>query len=74
MTNPTVKELVAAVKAHAVDHYDADGWDYIVEAYSYDDVAELIEGASTVAEAIKQAAEIMGILDDRRQGAINAGL
>ena len=29
----TMQEMVAAVKAHALAHYNEDGWDSIVECY-----------------------------------------
>ena len=50
----TMKEMVDAVKAHARDHYDEDGWDEIVEAFEASEIAEAIEhaGAQSVAEAI----------------------
>lgn len=63
----TKNELVEAVKAHAVENYEDDGWDYLVECYDDGEVAELIDGATTVEEAIKAAAEIMRLLDDRRK-------
>lgn len=63
----TKKEMVEAVKAHALVHYETGGWDYLVECYEDSEVAELIEGASTIADAIKLAAEVMETLDDRRR-------
>jgi hypothetical protein len=63
----TTKEMVDGVKAHAVENYEEDGWDYLVECYDDAEVAELIEGATTVAEAIELAAEIMKIKDDYRK-------
>lgn len=62
----TKQELVDGVKAHAKANYEDNGWDYLVECYDDDEVAELIEGATTVAEAIKAAGEIMAIKDERR--------
>jgi len=66
--------LVKAVQAHARANYNEGGWDMIVEAYEPSEIAELIEGATTEAEAIAKVSTIVGIRDDRRQGAINAGL
>jgi carbamoylphosphate synthase large subunit len=62
----TKDELVKAVKAHAVEHYESGGWDYLVECYSDEEVAELIGGARTVKGAIKKVGEVMGIKDDYR--------
>lgn len=63
----TKNELVEAVKAHAVENYEDDGWDYLVECYDDQEVAELIGEATTVEDAIKAAAEIMRLLDERRR-------
>lgn len=62
-----MKQLVEAVKQHALDHYEEDGWDYLVECYSDDEVAELIGDAKTVEEAIAAVGEIMKIKDDYRK-------
>jgi len=62
----TKQEMVDGVKAHAKANYEDDGWDYLVECYEDDEVAELIEGATTVAGAIKAAAEIMKFKNDYR--------
>lgn len=61
--------LVEAVKAHANTNYEEDGWDYLVECYSDEEVAELIldAGAKTNAEAIKAVGEVMKIKDDYRK-------
>jgi len=48
-------ELVAAVRRHAFANYEKDGWDYIVECYEDDQLAELIGDAQTLAEAIARA-------------------
>ena len=61
-----MKDMVDAVKAHAVAHYEEGGWDYLVECYSDAEVAELIGRARTVAGAIKKVAKIMKIKGDYR--------
>ena len=50
----TTTDLIAAVQTHAMAHYDADGWHYVVECYSNDELAKLIlaAGADTVEQAI----------------------
>ena len=47
-------DMVEAVKRHADDNYESDGWDYVVECYSDAEIAEVIEhaGAQDCAEAI----------------------
>ncbi len=44
-------ELVAAVRAHAVTHYDA-GWDVVVESWSDEEILEVIQWASYARGAI----------------------
>ena len=39
--------LIAAVKAHAIAHYEQDGWDYIVECYEDAQIADIIKTART---------------------------
>src|SRR4051812_20211953 len=44
---PINQKLVEAVKRYALDNYESDGWDYIVETYSDKDLWEEIAGANT---------------------------
>jgi hypothetical protein len=62
----TMKEMVEAVKAHAVEHYEEDGWDYLVECYSDGEVEELIGKARTIAGAIKKVGKVMKDKGDYR--------
>ena len=39
---PTRDELVAAVKAHALEHYNDGGWDVVVECWTDAMIAELL--------------------------------
>jgi hypothetical protein len=66
MTDLT-RDLVAAVKKHAAEHYEEDGWDYLVESYEDHEVAELIGGAKTERGAIRKVAATMRLLDERRR-------
>ena len=45
--------LIAAVKAHANEHYNEDGWDVVVEALNDNDIAIEIGGARSEAAAIR---------------------
>ena len=69
MANATMDEMVKAVKAHAVAHYEEGGWDSIVECYSDEELAAEIEesGATTPEEAISAVGEACGIWDERRR-------
>ena len=68
----TKAELVEAVKAHALEHYEDGGWDVIVECWEDDQIAEQIGGARTVAGALKKFADIVDIWADRQADAINS--
>ena len=46
-------QYVTAIKAHAIAHYETDGWDYVVECYSDAEIADVIKTARTPAGAIK---------------------
>lgn len=44
--------LVEAVKAHALDNYDTNGWDVVVECWADDEIEEVIVDCTTEEEAI----------------------
>ena len=46
-------ELIAAVKAHAIAHYEENGWDIVVECYDDAQIAEIIGGCRTAKGAIR---------------------
>ena len=48
----TTQELVTAVQAYALEHYNEGGWDVVYEAYSNAELAEAIGGATTVRGAL----------------------
>ena len=54
-----MKELIAAVRAYALKNYEKGGWDYVVEAWDDDDLAEFIGAARTPAGAIKAVGKIV---------------
>jgi len=56
--------LIAAVRTHAVAHYDSDGWDYVVEAMTDDELAQLIGAARTESSAIRRVGAEMRIYRD----------
>ena len=67
-TDYTMKrmDLVAAVRHHARDNYNVDGWDYVVECFEDSDILERIEGAETAAQAINMIREVVRRMNDRR--------
>ena len=49
-----MNDLVQAVRAHALKHYDEKSWSYIVEAFSDEEILEEIKGAKTPQGAINK--------------------
>lgn len=69
-----MEELIAAVRAHALRHYDDGGWDVIEEAWDDEDIQECIESfkATTEAEAIEAVGRIVSVYADRQADARNS--
>lgn len=53
------KNLVAAVKQHAKDNYEKDGWDYVIECLDDNDILFLIGDAATEETAIAAVGDVM---------------
>jgi len=66
------RKLVEVVIQHAVDHYEVEGWDILVECWSDEDVWAAIEGATYEKEAICFAAQALKPLNDHRMEVINS--
>lgn len=67
----TTSELVEAVKAHAMAHYNDGGWDVVVECW---DDAEIIEhiteaGAKTPTQAIASFESFVSVMAERQADA-----
>ena len=64
-----MKAMVQAVKKWAEDHYSDDGWDYIVECFSDEDIQEALEAenVSTTCEAIHTMKQLVKVMDGRRK-------
>ena len=62
-------KLIQAVKSHALRHYEADGWDYVVECYGDEEIAVILneEAAVTVSKAIKAVGKVAKHYDDLRK-------
>lgn len=61
-----MNNLIAAVRAHAEKNWGKDGWDYLVECWDDQDIAEAIGGAKTPRAAIAACKRQVQILDDHR--------
>jgi hypothetical protein len=66
---PTMVELVAAVRKHALAHYEKGGWDYVVEAYEDSEIEAVLRaaGATSVKKAIAAMKDEVGPRDDYRR-------
>lgn len=59
-------KFVSAVRRHAVENYDTDGWDFVVECWSDEDILDRVESARSEAEAIRLVAEDISDLAEYR--------
>jgi len=66
-------DLIEAVREYALIHYEKDGWDFLVECWDVDDIAENIGTARTPAGAIKNCRLTCKAINERRQEARGAG-
>lgn len=64
--------FVQEIKAYAVEHYDEDGWDFVVETMTDEDILEIIEDAHSLGEAIDLMLERIVVLDEYREDIVNA--
>jgi hypothetical protein len=73
MTNATrtsakMKTLIEAVKAHALANYSSDGWDFVIETMTDDEIAEeLGHDMWTIKQAIRLVGKGVKIQDDYRR-------
>jgi hypothetical protein len=61
------QSLIAHVRAYALDNYNVDGWDYIVESYSDDEIAKLIGDTDSPTVAIMRCRRELRTLDSVRK-------
>lgn len=61
------QKLIDAVKQYAVEHYETDGWDYVVETMDDDEIAHEIGDTITPEEAIAKMHKLVKMLDDHRK-------
>ena len=69
MTKYDENQLIQAVRRHALDNYESQGWDVLVECWDDGDILEQISNANaqTPAAAIKACLQIVSIYDERRR-------
>jgi hypothetical protein len=61
-------EMVAAVRAHALAHYNEAGWDYVVECWSDADIEfEIRQSDGTLEGAIHNIGSQVAVQDEIRR-------
>ena len=58
--------LIAKIREHALRNYNQDGWDYLVECYSDNDIILLVAECESYEQAIAKLAKLLKIKDDYR--------
>lgn len=66
-----MEQLIAAVRAHAMANWGTAGWDFIVECWSDEEIAEQITADMTPEQAIAAVGEVAAVLDERRSEVMN---
>ena len=59
-------ELIRQIKEYAGKNYGKDGWDYLVECYSDQEIIEQMGNAKTLLGAIKKLSKGLKNLDEYR--------
>ena len=70
---PSEKELIDAVRAHALANYNIEGWDYLVECWEDKDILDCLDGVTEVTEAIDAVRDALAPLNDMRSEVRSAG-
>jgi hypothetical protein len=65
----SLDQLIDGVKKHALEHYEENGWDIVVECFGRDELIPLLReaGAATLEDAIEAVGEIAKLHDERRR-------
>ena len=61
------QDLVDAVRAHAVEHYNEGGWDFVVECWEDWEILAVVRGCKREGQAIRKVRKQIRALDDRRR-------
>lgn len=61
------QDLVDAVRAHAVEHYNEGGWDFVVECWEDWEILAVVRGCKKEGQAIRKVRKQIRALDDRRR-------
>ena len=66
----TQEEMIAGVREHAYWNYSKDGWDYVVECWSDNEIAEEIVNCRTVKGAIRKMRAVINPLHEYRKDVV----
>ena len=66
--------FIKEVRTHAIENYDhaSEGWDYIVEAHTDEELARLIGPANSPEQAIENCRNVVKVLRERDHDAENS--
>lgn len=59
--------LVKQVREYALQNYNRDGWDFLVECWEDSDIAEHIGDATDFETAMRQCRKVTRALDEQRR-------
>ena len=60
------QDLIDAVRAHAAEHYNEDGWDYVVECWEDWEILAVVRGSNRESQAIRKVRKQVRALSDHR--------
>ena len=60
------QDLIDAVRAHAVEHYNEDGWDFLVECWEDWEIQAIVKGCRSEGQAIRKVRKQVRVLSDHR--------
>lgn len=60
-------QFVEAIKRHANANYETDGWDYVVETFTDEEIWKEVKDCVTEQQAIAKMKELVELLDERRR-------
>lgn len=61
------EDLIDAVRAHAVKHYEEDGWDFVVECWEDWEILAVVRGSRRESQAIRKVRKQVRSLSDHRR-------
>ena len=61
-----MERLIISVRIHAEDNYGKEGWDFLVECWSDEDIARMVRGCLNSSEAIASCRRSTKLMAERR--------